>query len=107
MDSKSREVRWRCTVEEWARLCYWSEKKGLSVKDLVREAFDRYVMIENRDYDLPFAEIQRINQLCDLIAALTSEQRALEDIVTHGFDSLLALTKGDTAYLTEGDDDGG
>ena len=74
------------------------------MNEYILEAIDRQIAYENRDYDLPTAEINRLNQLTDLILTLSSNVKNLEDVTISGFDSLLGLTRGDN-YLLEEDGD--
>ena len=59
--------------------------------------------MENGDYDLPKAEILRLNQLIEIISVLSSDVQSLESVTIHGFDSLLNLTRGDNYLLEEED----
>lgn len=80
---------------------HYAEKHGQSLNEYFRACVEHMINWENRDYDLPTAEIQRLNQLVDGTKALDEDVRALVDIVVSGFDSLLGLTKGDSHYLEE------
>lgn len=82
---------------------YWAKKNELSVNELLREALRFYIAHQNKDYDLPALEIQRLNQLIDAIHVLSGNVGSLEKITVSGFDSLLSLTRGDN-YLLENDD---
>lgn len=95
----------RMAEDDFQRVQYWATRHGISVNDYIAEALDRQIRLDNGDYDLPVAEIARVNQLVDLVTALASEVKSLESIVTSGFDSLLGLTRGDN-YLLEQDEDG-
>jgi uncharacterized SAM-binding protein YcdF (DUF218 family) len=75
----------------------------MSVNEYIKEAIELAIRHENKDYDLPALEIQRLNQLVDNIAVLSSNVKSVEEVVIHGFDSLLGLTKGDN-YLLEHED---
>lgn len=85
------------------QITYWAKKKGITINDLFKEAIELYIRHQNRDYDLPELEIQRLNQLIDNMATLSSNVNALERVVVSGFDSLLSLTRGDN-YLLDADD---
>ena len=94
-----------CTLydDEYERLVYWANKNNMSVNEYIKEAIELAIRHENKDYDLPALEIQRLNQLVDNIAVLSSNVKSIEEVVIHGFDSLLGLTKGDN-YLLERED---
>lgn len=82
---------------------YWAEKKGITINELLRDAIKLYIAYQNKDYDLPALEIQRLNQLVDAISVLSSNVNSLEKVTVSGFDSLISLTRGDN-YLLENDD---
>lgn len=85
-------------------LKYWSEKHGVSISEYINDAILRAIAWENKDYDLPVAEQQRLNQLVDLITSLSYNVQSLESVVVSGLDSLLGLTRGDN-YLLDQDAD--
>ena len=105
--SKIKDGRHRVTVtidnDTYERLKYWAAKKECSINEFLGFAIEQTIAMENGDYDLPKAEIQRLNQLVDVITVLSSNIQSLEDVTIHGFDSLLNLTRGDN-YLLEDED---
>ncbi len=103
-DTKTR-FRFTATVDEetYQQVMYWSKKNKLSLSELLREAIDRYIAYQNKDYDLPTLEIQRLNQLIDSISTLSSNVSSLEKVTVSGFDSLISLTRGDN-YLLDAED---
>lgn len=86
--------------DDMERIRYWAEKKDMSVNEYVRYALDLAIRRENLDYDLPSLEAARINQITELVAGLSMNVKNLEDIVVHGFDGLLRLTRGEN-YLMD------
>ena len=94
----------RVDEETKESLHYWAKKKGQTINDFLRDAISFYIAYQNKDYDLPTLEIQRLNQVVDAMAVLSSNVSSLEKIVVSGFDSLISLTRGDNMYLD--DDDG-
>lgn len=90
--------------EDFERLKYWAAKHNISINEYVRDAIVLSIRHENKDYDLPTLEIQRLNQLVESLAALSSNIHSLEGVVTSGFESLIGLTRGDN-YLLEHQDD--
>lgn len=92
------------TEEEFEILKFWADKKGISINDYLRDAIELAYRRENKDYDLAPLEVQRLNQLIDVITVLSSNIQSLESVTTSGFNSLLGLTRGDN-YLLE--DEGG
>lgn len=83
---------------------YWATRYGISMNDYIIDAIERTIRYENKDYDIPSAEIARLNQLIDVITSLSSNVKSLENVTISGFDSLLGLTRGDN-YLLEEDVD--
>lgn len=86
------------------RVKYWAERKGMSVNEYILEAIDHMIRFENRDYDLPSAEIGRLNQLMDQITSLSHNVHSLEIVTTKGLDSLMRLTRGSNYLLDEDTD---
>lgn len=99
----SHRVTTTLTDDQYERLKYWTQKKGVSINEYLNDAIDRAIRYENKDYDLPELEIQRLNQLIDVITTLSSNVKSLEDVTISGFDSLIGLTRGDN-YLLEAED---
>lgn len=92
----------RVSDAEYATIQFWSSKIGISENDFVREAIALKIRHANGDYDLPTAEIQRLNQLVELIMSLNSNVSNLEQVTVSGFNSLISLTRGDN-YLMDDD----
>ena len=95
----------RLTQKDFERLSYWAEKKGYDINSFIVLLLDRYIDIENGNYQLPTLEVQRLNQMVESMAVMSRNMQSLEMVVTSGFDSLLGLTRGDN-YLLEQTDDG-
>lgn len=93
----------RLPEEDFQRIKYWSDLNQMEINSYILEALELKIKYENKDYDLPTLEIQRLNQLIDAIHVLSSNQQSMEHIITSGFDSLLGLTRGDN-YLLEDED---
>lgn len=87
----------------YERVIYWAGKKGISINELLRDAISLYIAHENKDYDLPALEIQRLNRLISSISVLSTNIGSLEKVVVSGFNSLIELTRGDN-YLLDDDD---
>ena len=93
----------RLTEKDYDRLAYWANRSKMSINEFVPVILDRWVDIENGNYQLPTLEAARLNQLIDVVLGLSSNVGSLETVVINGFDSLLQLTKGDN-YLLEHED---
>ena len=72
MSENKKRMTVRISDAEYATVQFWSSKFGISENDFVREAIALKIRHSNGDYDLPTAEIQRLNQLIDLIGSLSS-----------------------------------
>ena len=92
----------RIEEDDFQKMSYWASKKEMSLSEYIKAALDLKIRWDNQDYDLPPLEIQRLNQLIDVITLLSENQKSLESVVISRFDALLALTQGDT-YLLDGD----
>lgn len=106
--TKESKYRYRFTAsvddETAERAKYWAEKKGISINEFLRDAIEFFIAYQNKDYDLPTLETNRLNQLVDTITVLSSNIKNLETIVTTNFESLLTLTTGDSGYLEDDED---
>lgn len=90
--------------EEYDRLVYWAKKEDLTISEYLRQSIELSIRVAVGDYDLPRLEVQRLNQLIDAMAALSSNVGSLEQVVQSGFTTLLGLTRGDAYLLDEGDE---
>lgn len=93
----------RMYPEDFNFLVYWADRFGLDQAELLIQAMYHYVKWRNQDYDLPTAEMQRLNQLVDSIENLATRQEHLEKTVHSGFDAMLGIIRGDN-YLVEDED---
>ena len=99
--AKLHQLTVRIEEEDFQKMQYWANKKGMSLSEYITAAVDLKIRWDVQDYDLPPLEIQRLNQLIDVITILSENQKSLESVVISRFDALLALTQGDT-YLLDG-----
>lgn len=95
----------RLTEKDFERLEYWSSKRKVSINEFIPILLDRWIAIENGNYELSTLEQQRLNQLIDVVKGLSMDIQNQGSILTAGFESLLQLTKGDN-YLFDHDEDG-
>lgn len=84
-------------------LTFWSERFGMDQTEFLIAAMYHYVKWRNQDYDLPTAEVQRLNQMVDAVNSLVTSHEHLEKSVIHGFDAMLGIIRGDN-YLVEEED---
>jgi hypothetical protein len=84
-------------------LVYWADKFGMDQTEFLITAMRHYVKWRNQDYELPTAEIQRLNQMVDAVQSLVVSHEHLEKSVVNGFDAMLGIIRGDN-YLVEEED---
>lgn len=73
---------------------YWQRKKGFaSRREFLTACVELYIAIQNQDYDLPTAEIARLNQMVEAINNNTDELHALRKSFNNAFDTILNLTE--------------
>lgn len=94
----------RLNTSDFTKLKYWAEREEVSLNEFVTIMLSQWIDIQNGNYELPTLEVQRLNQLVELMRVLSQNQQSLESIIINGFDSLLSLTKGDS-YLLENVED--
>lgn len=87
--------------DEYQQLAYWAASKEMSVNEYLKRAIEMQIKFDLKDYPLPELEVQRLNQLVDVIMALSSNMKSLEDVVVSGFTTLTGLTRGDNYLLDE------
>lgn len=97
----SKRMTVRLSDAEFETVRFWAAKQGISENDFVREAIELNIRHANGDYDLPTAEIQRLNQLIEIIGSLSSNISNLEDVTVNGFNSLISLTRGDNYLMND------
>lgn len=90
----------RLYPQDYDALAYWSERFEMDKTELLVTAMYHYIKYRNGDYDLPVAEIQRLNQLTDTVKSLVSSQEALQKTVVSGLDALIGISRGEN-YLVE------
>jgi len=84
-------------------LVYWADQFGMDQTEFLITAMRHYVKWRNQDYELPTAEIQRLNQMVDAVQSLVVSHEHLEKSVVNGFDAMLGIIRGDN-YLVEEED---
>lgn len=102
-DSKNKRLSMRWYEDDYNKLVYWSEKFDMDMTEFLVTAMHHYIKWKNGDYDLPTAEMQRLNQMIDAVHNLTVSHEHLEQSVINGFDAMLGIIRGDN-YLIEKED---
>ncbi|MGX1195867.1 hypothetical protein [Metabacillus sp. SLBN-84] len=100
---KTDRVNMRLYPEDYNYLLHWSERFGMDQTEFLISAMYHYVKWRNQEYDLPTAEIQRLNQMVDAVHNLVVSHEHLEKSVVNGFDAMLGIIRGDN-YLVEEED---
>lgn len=71
---------------------YWQRKKGFKTqKAFITACIKQYIAFANGDYELPSAEIQRMNQMITQLTINTKELRLLRSAINNGFTTILRL----------------
>lgn len=91
MDKKGVTIRFD---QETTNLCdYWYRKLGFKSRTaFVKAALSFYIAYKNGDYQLPSAEVARLNQLVSSMESLTTKVDNLDKSVNKGFDAILNLS---------------
>lgn len=102
-EMKSERHSMRMHPEDHQQLVYWASQFEMDRTEFLLESMRHYIKWRNQDYDLPTAEIQRLNQLIDAIQNLTVSQSNVERSVISGIDAMLGMIRGDN-YLVDEED---
>lgn len=93
--SKERRLNVRVTDEQKDRLLHYADRMGMSQSDFVMHCIDFRIRYLNQDYDLPTAEIRRLNQLTDNTVQLVQAIKNLREVNITGFNMLLGFMRGE------------
>ncbi|KQY91013.1 hypothetical protein ASD24_24775 [Paenibacillus sp. Root52] len=93
----------RLLKEDKGFIKYWAEVFDMNKTELMMRSVRHYVAWRNQDFDLPTAEMQRLNQLIDAMNNMVSSNERLANTVTNGFDSMMGIMRGEN-YLLETED---
>lgn len=99
-ETKSARQSMRLHKDDKAFVVYWARMYGMDSTELMMRAVRHYVGWRNQDFDLPTAEMQRLNQLIDAMENMVSSNERLANTVTNGFDAMMGIMRGDN-YLLE------
>lgn len=97
----SKRVTVTLSDDEYMQLLHWAQKHDVSINEYLHDCISHMINWEAGDYDLPTAEIQRLNQILDSFKLMSRNLSSLESVITSGFDSLIGLTRGDNYLLDE------
>lgn len=100
---RNRKMSLRLTEDEHDKLDHYAAKWGMTKTDLLLEGFDHYIKWVNSDYDLPTAEITRMNQMVDAVNRLAVNQQNTEKSVINGFNAMLGLARGENQFSDKED----
>lgn len=103
VESKTERINMRMYPSDFEFLTYWSDRYDMDRSEFLMTAMRHYVKHRNQDYDLPTAEIQRLNQMIDAVQNLAQNQASLQTTIVNGFDALMGLARGDN-YLNDKED---
>ena len=97
----SHRVTIRIDDSDYEKIVHWAEKGEQSISEFMADAAMFKINFMMLDYPLAPLEVQRLNQLLDIITGMSHDVKNLTRIVTSNFDSLVSLTKGDNYLLDE------
>lgn len=100
---RNRKMSLRLTDDEFDLLNHYSDKWGKTKTDIMVDSFEHYIRWVNSDYDLPTAEIQRLNQMVDVVDRLIVSQENLERSTITGIESVLGFVRGEN-YLNDSEE---
>lgn len=100
MDKKGVTIRLN---QEMTDQCdYWYRKLGFKSRTaFVNAAISFYIAYKNGDYQLPSAEVARLNQLISAIQSLTVQTDTLTKSVNRGFSAILNINDDSIPDPTE------
>lgn len=101
----TRRVTATISEELYKQMVFWAGKKGISINQYLYDALEQAIAWENQDYPLPTIELNRLEQLIDIVEGLRADVENVNQVVNAGFNSLITLTKGDNYLLDESDND--
>lgn len=102
-DSKSERHSMRLYPDDFQKLVYWADQFDMDRTEFLIASMHHYIKWRNQDYDLPTAEIQRLNQVVDGLQSLVVSQGSLEQSFTSGINALLGIIRGEN-YLVDEED---
>ena len=98
-----RRVALRLHPDLHERVKYWADKEGVSINEWIMSAIEGQIARANGDYDLPTAEIARLNQLVDGYESMVTGFGNLERVVVSMSDSIVGLARGES-YLMDSEE---
>ena len=103
--AKAKRVTVTLSDDEYTQLVHWAKKHNVSINVYLHDCIEHMINWESADYDLPTAEIRRLNQLIDGMAVLSRHFQGLEGVGTSGFGMLIWVLLGGNHSL-DGDGNG-
>lgn len=99
--NRNRKMSLRLTEDEYDKLTHYSEKWAITKTELLLNSFEHYVRWVNSDYDLPTAEIARLNQLIDANNKLVINLTNLEKTTISGFSAIAGFNSGENYLMND------
>lgn len=88
----------RIDPDLYERFNHFAEVQGESRNQLMQDAMEWYMKYVYQDYDLPTAEVTRLNQLIDSIENMRESVGQMRNTMQNGFRSVLGVMRG-SSYL--------
>lgn len=95
-----KRITFRVSEDDVSKIDHYAEREGLTRSEFMYAAVEYYMKWINSDYDLPRAEIQRLNQLVDGFNSLTKAVENNTNVTLSGFDGMMNIYRGDN-YLDQ------
>ena len=80
---------------------YWAERHGVSVNEYINMALELSIKFENQDYELPFMEAIRMQQLLDMQVTVLRQVEEIRDYVRMSNSNLMNVINGKNYLMDE------
>lgn len=100
---KEKRLNVRISEAEKDKVAHYAERLEMSQSDFVMHCINFRIRYLNQDYDLPTAEIRRLNQLTDNTQQLVESIRNLHEVNITGFNMMLGFMRGENDLAGDGD----
>lgn len=100
---KEKRLSGRISDDEYDKLTYYADKLGVSKVDFLMYSMNHTIKWMNQDYDLPTAEVKRLNQLIDSQEKLVEEVSQLQAVMLNSFNALFGFMRGSSPLQVDDD----
>lgn len=82
----------RLSEEDYDRIKHFAKREDTSVNQFIIDAANHYADWILKDFDVPTAEVKRLNQLIESMNRLTASSEAVHSTVINAVDSIYNMT---------------